>query len=237
MAQNRRLRATPGTSRPHLVALRLGGRDSRRVSESARYIPLVVIGLVAGWIAGCDGDSTAPGATTTTLRALPTTTLPDATTTTTSTTVVTVCSASFFTCRVRVRVTSSEELGSLQFDLDYSATTLQLEGSADRVSCTGLSGVITTFNDDEATSTLRVGMISLTPFAGPAIVADCIGHFGLGCSFVGVVGSHDDIELRLIDASDPAFNTVTPTLELETLACFPGDPPLPFPFSTTTTLP
>lgn len=205
------------------------------------FVRIAMAVLAVVWLAACDSDSSGDlvegGATTTTsLVDPPSSTLTDTTTTSTTVTTTTssvtlfppstVCSIHSFGCRVRVRLTSSEQLGSLQFDLDYPATGLRLEGSADNVSCSALAGTITTFNDDEAASTLRVGMISLTPFAGPAIVADCIADLGEICSPIGDIGSRDDLELRLVDAADPTFNPVTPTLELETLGCFPGDPPL-----------
>ena len=152
--------------------------------------------------------------------------LPDTTTSTSSTTTTTACHC--FGCRLQVRLTSTEPLGALQFELDYSATSLRLLGSGTVVACTPLmAGAIVTSNNDEEASTLRVGVISLVPFSGPAVVVDC-------AAIAPNPIDADALVLTLIDASDILVNPATPTLAVASPDCFAGGPLLP---STTTTAP
>jgi hypothetical protein len=97
--------------------------------------------------------------------------------------------------------------GALQFNVDYSSAAGGFAGAADSVDCTSplsTSGAIVTFNDDEAASTLRTGIISLSGFNGPATVASCTFDSTGGAPVAG------DFAISTVDASDPGLSPISP---------------------------
>ena len=66
-------------------------------------------------------------------------------------------------CSFTIHLDDAVSVGSLQFDLDYSATGGDLNGSAGSVECADLTGSIATFFDDDA-GTLDSAYLSFTGF-------------------------------------------------------------------------
>jgi hypothetical protein len=71
-------------------------------------------------------------------------------------------------------VPTTANVGSLQWDTNYSAAGGGFDGAAGTVSCTSLvAGALAAFNDVEATTILTSGIITTTGFLIPADVSRC----------------------------------------------------------------
>jgi hypothetical protein len=116
---------------------------------------------------------------------------------------------------VTTSVTSTETLGSLQFDTDYSGDPGggSFEGSGAGVNCTALAGDFTAFNDVDASSRLSTATISTAGFTGPTDVTECNFQTSNAALAPG------DFAITVTDASDPAFNPVNPTVEITSVDC------------------
>lgn len=148
-------------------------------------------------------------------------------TTTTSTTSTTFPGSPF--CWVRVSMTSNEALGSLQYEIGYSAASGEFEGSGSGVTCENLvPAAIASMADDDVDS-VGVAVISLAGFSGPRDVTRCVW---LPYGADPIVA---DFPITIIDASDTAANPIVPapTLEISDISCFAG--PTTTTTSTTTT--
>jgi hypothetical protein len=167
--------------------------------------------------AGCDDDdggfgggngSTTSSTSTTTTNGGPSTTQTTVSTSTTSvttgssTTTTTVGGGGVCDCVVTFSCSTTDTLGSLQYDTDYSASGGGFDGAAGTVSCQRLVGDFGAFNDIEASSTLSTAFISAAGFTTPAAVATC--------DFTGptqpAVG---DFAVTVTDAARPDFTNVT----------------------------
>jgi len=158
--------------------------------------------------------------TTTTMDDTPTTTLPDTTTTTveatttTSTTSTTIAESFEFLCTLRTAVTTSETLGSLKYEIDYSGVTGDFAGSGLGVECTSLvAGASKSFFEDATNRKLRESVISLSGFAGPLDLATC--NFQTNDN--GLVAA--DFPLVVKDATTPGLEFVTPTVIVKSVEC------------------
>ena len=152
--------------------------------------------------------------TTTTMAPTTTTTMPPTTTTTMAPTTTTTMPSFEVPCEITLGFTSDETLGSVQFQLDYSAVDGELVGSAGEASCRSLvDAAFAVFNDDDASRLLLNSTIGDEPFAGPAGIAEC--------DFLTRDGSvtPDDFAFILRDAVDPDFQQVTPILAVTNIAC------------------
>jgi hypothetical protein len=139
------------------------------------------------------------------------------TTTTTSTTSSTVPLNAF--CWIRVSMTSSEAIGSLQYELGYDSALGEFEGSGGDVNCQNLVfGSLATMADNEASEHVGVAVISLMGFTGPTDLARC-GWLPYGPDPVA-----GDFTLTVVDASDTAANPVVPapTIAVTDILCWDG---------------
>jgi hypothetical protein len=136
-----------------------------------------------------------------------TTTTSTTSTTTTSTTTTSTVGGGGASYTIVMEVVEAQSYGALQWNVDYSSAAGGFAGSADMVACTSplsAAGAIVTFNDDEAASTLRTGIISLSGFNGPATVASCTFDSTGGAPVAG------DFAITTIDASDPSLMPIAP---------------------------
>jgi hypothetical protein len=111
---------------------------------------------------------------------------------------------------VQFRLTSSSAaVGALQWSVNYAATGGEFLGSGANVECASLvPGALPAFNDREDVDTLNLGLIALTPFSAPVVVAEC--------SFV--VSSPpqvSDFVVTIEDATDTDGIPVDATVEVE----------------------
>ena len=174
---------------------------------------------------------------TTTLSSTTTTTTQSSTTTsstiqtTTSTTTSTTVPLNL-TCNLTFRLVDDVELGSLQWDTDYSAAPGVFVGSAGGVECaTLIDGSIAEFNDQEESLTLTSGIISLAGFTGPVDVSECT--FRASTDPVA-----EDFVITVVDAADPTITPVQPLpdVEITGIRCQgPTTSTLPLSDTTTTT--
>lgn len=149
------------------------------------------------------------------------------TTSTTSTTSTTFAGSPF--CWVRVSMTTSESLGSLQYNLGYAGANGEFEGSANGVTCENLvPAAISTMADNDVAN-VGVALISLAGFTGPRDITRCV-WLPYGADPVA-----NDYTITVVDASDTLANPVVPmpTLEISDISCFAG--PTTTTTSTTTT--
>ena len=159
--------------------------------------------------------TTTLGATTTTL---PVTTTSTISTTSTSTTSTTIAESFAFSCTVSVGVTSNELLGSLKWEIDYSALDGEFGGSRLAAQCTSLvTGASKSFFDDEVKRVLRESVISLAGFAAPLAIATCT--FETNDNSV----APPDFPLAVLDATTPDLVLVTPTVVVSSVACVAAD--------------
>ena len=157
---------------------------SGRIRNASVLGVVLCLALVS---AGCDDDdggSGGGGVSTTTITTPPTTigsTTTTVSTSTTSVTATTVPSTSTTIpgglncdCVVTFGVTNAEvNIGSLQYDTDYSASGGGFDGNAGAVSCQKVAGDFGAFNDIEASQNLSTALISAGGFSGPTTVATC----------------------------------------------------------------
>ena len=193
--------------------------------------------FVAFGTVGCDDESGGGGGgvgTTTTTVGVTTTTMGVTTTTSGPTTTTTMGPARL--CVVTIGVTNTVTLGALQFNTDYSGAGGDFVGSAGTVECTSplsTAGAIVTFNDDEAASTLRTGVISLSGFAAPADVAIC------NFAPTGADPTAGSFAITVVDATAPDLSPATADVEVTDISCTGTTPTTTVggPTTTTTTLP
>ncbi|HEY2773310.1 MAG TPA: hypothetical protein VGK20_04570 [Candidatus Binatia bacterium] len=116
----------------------------------------------------CADNPVCRGSTTTTSTSSSTSyTGPTNTTTTTSTTLPLACTILF-------HLDDDVNLGSLQFDTDYSNAQGYFLGEGGSVQCSStVTGALTSFNDKDAQHVLSSGIISLNGFTGPTYVSEC----------------------------------------------------------------
>lgn len=136
-----------------------------------------------------------------------TTTTTSTTTTSTTTTTTTGGGGGANSYIVTFQVDDAGPFGALQYNVDYTGAPGGFAGAADTVTCStapALAGAIVTFNDDEAASTLRTGIISLAGFAGPTNLANCV------FDSTGAVPVAGDFAITVVDASTPALAPINP---------------------------
>jgi cysteine-rich repeat protein len=160
--------------------------------------------------------------TTTTTTTSTTTTLPPTTTTTTSsttssTTTTTLPQGFDFACTLTVRVTSTEQIGSLKWVIDYADTPGGFTGTGLGVGCTSLvTGASKSFFDDETNRVLRESVISLSGFSGPIDIATC----PFETNDNGLVPANFPLEVQ--DATTPDLIVVNPTVVVSSVQCAPA---------------
>jgi hypothetical protein len=110
---------------------------------------------------------------------------------------------------VTIELLTPRQLGAFQVAVDYSSVAGDFRGSRTDVDCTALSeaGVLAVMNDCDSSTicegrVLRLGLISVRGFTGPARVATC--------TFVSRAGppDPDDFVLRVEDAATPSGRSV-----------------------------
>jgi hypothetical protein len=144
-----------------------------------------------------------------------TTTTAPASTTTLSTTTTTTLGDGGATCQITFRATTSELLGALRYEVDYSAALGDFTGSGVNVACTHLvSGASASFFDNDA-GLLRESMISLGGFNTPVDLARCT----LESELPSV--SPADFAITVLDASTPDLQPANPTIFVGNATCVP----------------
>ncbi|HYC56712.1 MAG TPA: hypothetical protein VEL28_17410 [Candidatus Binatia bacterium] len=115
------------------------------------------------------------------------------------------------TVSIRFQLTSasSEEVGAVQFRVDYSDAPGQFEGTGSQVSCEEeVDGAIFAATDDDAGESLSLGIISLDGFAAPTPLVTC--QFT-----ASEIPDPSDFDITIEDASDPDLNPITVTIEVQ----------------------
>ncbi len=153
------------------------------------------------------------------------------TTTTTTTTSTTLPSGQ--SCPITFRATNTATIGTLGYDVDYSAADGYFAGSAGNADCTPLAGNLAAVNDCDTLGgcgtvpfrTLRMAVLSLTGFAAPTDVARC--------TFKTIAASptSGDFAITVTGATDASSSPITVTMTAQVGACTPD------PGVTTTTVP
>jgi hypothetical protein len=113
-------------------------------------------------------------------------------------------------------VTNTVTIGALQIDVDYTNAQGDFEGTGDQVICIDLTQSLPAFNDNDATRTLSAGFISIAGFSGPRDVARCNFNTPDGDITDPVAG---DFAITVVDATDPALNTVTVNMAVNNIVC------------------
>jgi len=106
------------------------------------------------------------------------------------------------TCNVTVRLDDAVSVGSLQFNVDYSATGGDFDGSGGSVSCTDQTGSIATFFDDDA-GTVDAAYLTFAGFTGPTNLAIC-------SMTAPVAPLPTDFVVTVTDGSDPLTTPLNP---------------------------
>jgi hypothetical protein len=161
---------------------------------------------------GLDLGSVTTTTTTTTLHT------GSSTTTVSSTTTTTLDTTFSYACTLTFRVTSSELLGSLKYEVDYTTANGAFLDSGLSVQCTNLiAGASKSFFDDEAARKLRESVISVNGFQAPLNVATC----SYETDDAGLAAA--DFMLVVKDATTPPPNIqiVTPTMAISSVSCAP----------------
>lgn len=108
-------------------------------------------------------------------------------------------------CTVTFRLQSAIQAASLQFDVDYARSDLEIAGSGDSVSCVNVAPALGTFVDDDsgATGTLQVAYIAPSGFTGPRDL--------LICDFATANPPLlSDFTVTVRDATSPSYGTIDP---------------------------
>ena len=120
-------------------------------------------------------------------------------------------------CGVTVRMTSTEKLGALKFELDYKNAAGEFAGSGLTVQCTStLTGSSYTFFDDDTNRLLRESIIALAGFTGPTDLATC--------TFATTAGDPvpQDFVITVTDASTLDLEPASPTVVISSISCGTG---------------
>ena len=108
-------------------------------------------------------------------------------------------------CTVTFRLQDAVSAASLQFDVAYDRSDLEITGSSDSVSCSNVAPALGTFTDDDsgATGTLQVAYIAPSGFSGPRDLVIC-----------DFTTSNEpfltDFTVTVVDATDTSYSTITP---------------------------
>ncbi len=133
-------------------------------------------------------------------------------------------------CAVTVAVTSGDNLGALQYDVDYSSADGEFFRQGGNVDCISLvAGGFAAFNDRDNVRTLTGAVISLSGFVGPTDVARC--RFDSDDPAIGPTS----FPLAVVDASDPGLNPRSPSVSVTSVTCNQNTTTTSMPMSTTTT--
>ncbi len=107
-----------------------------------------------------------------------------------------------------LRLTSTETLGALQLDIDYSGAAGDFVGAGGAVACNVLTASTTdAYNNDTVGESLAVSLISVQGFTGPTNLVHC--EFNP----TGLVAP-PDFGIAIIDAVDPDGISASPTVEI-----------------------
>jgi hypothetical protein len=145
-------------------------------------------------------------------RATTTTTEPASTTT--STTVTSTTTTTLPLCSVTFGVTTSENLGALQFEVNYGSAPGEFVGEGFTVSCMSLiAGASAVIQDDDARRILGTAIIREAGFTGPVDVTRC----SFAPSDQSIAASQFGV--TVVDATTPDFLPVRPTVAITSLDC------------------
>jgi hypothetical protein len=108
-------------------------------------------------------------------------------------------------CTVTFRLHDAVEAASLQFDVAYDRSDLEITGSSDSVSCVNLAPALGTFTDEDSgvTGVLQVAYIAPSGFSGPRDL--------LVCDFTtSNPPLLTDFTVTVLDATDTSYATIDP---------------------------
>jgi hypothetical protein len=105
-------------------------------------------------------------------------------------------------CHVVFRVDDAHQLGSIQFEADYSLSGGAIDGSGEDAACVAKIPALAGLFDVDARSLLAVGLLTPSGFATPADV--------LACTFLAPLEPARAITVEVIDAATPANAPVLP---------------------------
>ena len=107
-------------------------------------------------------------------------------------------------------------VGSLQYDVDYSGTGGDLNGSGGSVECTDLTGSVAAFFDDDA-GTLDAAYLTFVGFSGPTDLATCN-------MTAATVPGPSDFVATVTDGSDPFTTPFSPlpSASITNISCTGG---------------
>ncbi len=117
-------------------------------------------------------------------------------------------------CTVTFGLTNVVGVAGLTFDVDYAAAAGDFTGSDAAVSCApnpGL-GALGAFNDNDAARTMRIGLLAVSDFAGPADLATC-DFVGLPAPVVG------DFTVTLVESFAADLTAVPSVVAVTDLTC------------------
>jgi hypothetical protein len=129
------------------------------------------------------------------------------TTTSSSTTTLPTPDPFLYTVYVDVE-SATDEIGAIQLDLGYAGSPGEFVGTHANVDCRSRVGSHRAYNDDEATSTLSLGFVSLNGFSAPISLVRCRYR---SLEEAPVPG---DFTITITDASTPDFEEIDVTLKV-----------------------
>lgn len=134
-------------------------------------------------------------------------------------------------CVVTVSLMDEVAISNLEFKLDYSDAGGQIEGSGKAAVCRhALGGALAAFNDDDDAESLKVGILRLKQFSGPAALIGC--RFAYDTSVPVASEFHVSVQVAARDGEDANVSPL-PAVQVTGIEC-PGQ--LPGPTTTTTTV-
>ncbi|MBI5505587.1 MAG: hypothetical protein HY899_12370 [Deltaproteobacteria bacterium] len=134
-------------------------------------------------------------------------------------------------CVITLSLIDEVALSNLEFQLDYSDAGGQIEGSGRTAVCRhALGGALAAFNDEDANQRIRVGILRLKQFSGPAVLVGC--RFSYDTSVPVAADFHVSVQVAARNGEDANVNPL-PKVQVTDIEC-PGQ--LPSPTTTTTTV-
>ena len=127
------------------------------------------------------------------------------------------------TCNVEFALVDAVTLGSLQFDVDYTAAPGEFVGSGPDIRNGGtlqcvsmVSGALGAFSDNDAERLLTAGIVKNSGFTGPITLATCVFTPNEGVDL-----GTDDLAITVTDAKDTNVQPVQPlpAVEVSAIEC------------------
>ncbi|RMF19763.1 MAG: hypothetical protein D6760_12740 [Deltaproteobacteria bacterium] len=135
-----------------------------------------------------------------------------------------------YRCAVGLTLASSQTLGALQYEVDYSSASGEFFRRGGDVACTSsLPQVLSVFNDHDATRTLVGGAVSTLGFTGPVDLATC--RFDTDQADTNAA----QFRVSVVDASTLDLFPTNATVAVKTVTCGQNTTTTTLPPTTTTT--